>query len=46
MPMRYPTSSATDEPRPLPGGLSSTGVSGRTMPLSSMIRRAMSAISR
>ena len=38
MPMRYPTSSATDEPRPLPGGRSSTGVSGSTSPRSSMMR--------
>ena len=28
MPIRYPTSNATEEPRPRPGGLSSRGVSG------------------
>ena len=46
MPMRYPTSIATDEPRPLPGGLSSSGVSGWASPLSSMMPWAMRAISR
>ena len=45
MPMRYPTSRETDEPRPRPGGLSSTGVSGLTTPLLHD-RWANSAISR
>ena len=37
MPIRYPTSNATEDPRPRPGGLSSKGVSGWTRPFSSMI---------
>ena len=45
IPMRYPTSIATDEPLPLPGGLSSRGVSGWASPRSSMMPWAMRAIS-